>query len=79
MPSVLAIAPVLGSEWTTTPLTTKSTLSAPTRTSRALVDFPLASGFFTASLGVFGDTMGVAPPSRLLSSHVPSCATTKYR
>ena len=55
MPSVFAKAPLFGSECTTGPLTTKSTLSAPTRTSSALVDFPLASGFFTASLGVCPD------------------------
>src|ERR1700747_2518679 len=39
----------LGWLLTTVPLTTKSILSAPTRTSRALVDLPEASGFFTAS------------------------------
>jgi len=34
MPSVFAIASVFGDEFTTTPLTTKSILSVPTRTSR---------------------------------------------
>jgi len=53
-------------------------LSAPTRTSSAFTDLPLASGFFTAAFGVFGSTSLAASPSRFFTSQVPSCATRKY-
>src|SRR5437660_2977456 len=79
MPSVFAAGPVLGSVFTTVPLTTKSILSAITRTSSALVQLPLASGFFTALLGVLSDTSCVVPPVRRFTSHVPSSVITKYR
>ena len=77
MPSVFAFAPLLGSVCTTTPWATKSILSAPTRTSRAFVDFPLACGFFTASHGVFGDTVLVESPSRRFDQPRPVLRATQ--
>ena len=48
MPSVRAAMPVFGAVNTTTPFTTNCVASAPTRTSRALTDLPLALGVATA-------------------------------
>ena len=78
-PSVLAAMPDLGVLPTTVPFTTKSILLAPTRTSRALVALPLASGCYTAALGVLSTIVSVEGPLRCFTSHVPSSATTKYR
>ena len=78
MPSVFAIAPLLGAECTTTPLTTKSSLSAATRTSRALVDFPPASGFFTASLGVFGATIAGLLAGVIIGYFTERCTSDEY-
>src|SRR6266853_4260287 len=79
MPSVFAAGPDLGIVLTTLPLMTYSTLSAVTRTSSAFVDIPLASAFFTASLGDPDEAIcAVEFPFRLLISQVPSLSTMKY-
>ena len=65
---------------TTVPLTTKSTLAAPTRTSNALVEGAAPAAIpATASWLPRGVMSVTSSPTRRLIKYVPFCATRKYR